>query len=454
MGPATEASADENAAMNAVVVPMREPDHVAAQILDAVDEFIRSQVVLDEHSYALLACHVIAAQGLPAWEHMPIGWFTSEAPGSGKTSSLESISRVSLKSRVAFTSNVSEAALFRLAATQEKILLLDEADVMFGRGERSEQLRGLANACVDRGTTVYRVDATKGLGELKAFPVFASIFLAGLGKIPATLADRSIVYPLKRATAQEMKGLRPLRSREVEPVVGPLREALATWVDSHLEEFAAARPLIPAGLTPRQADNVEPLLVIADRAGGAWPSKVRNAVRTMLSGQGADANATYSVVLLEAIREVFEDKGDPEFLTTADLLRALVLLDSGPFATKYRGDLDRSNEMSAAAQRLASHVKGFGLKPIQRKEGGNVVRGYRLVDLADPIARYLSGNGVAGVTPPDEVLPALEVPEQEPLLLEPVTAATPLPVEAWPEPEGGWVPLDQIGFEKKEGMNK
>lgn len=446
--------------MNAVVRPIREPDHVAVQILDMADEFLRSQLIMEEHSFALLACHAVASEALEAFDHFPIGWFHSEAPGSGKTSAMSAMSRMSSKERRAHSPNMSEASLFRLAAFQNKKLFLDEVDVMFGKGERSEQLRGLANACVDRGTTVYRVDATKGLGELKEFPVFAAIFLAGLGTIPATLADRSVVYPLKRATAEEMKSLRPLRSREVEPIVAPIREAIVAWTKEHIEEFAAARPAIPNGLTPRQADNVEPLLVIADRAGGVWPSRVRNAVRTMYASMGADANATYGIVLLEGIRQVFADNGDPEFLKTADLLRGLVALDSGPFASKYRGDLDRANEMSAAAQRLAAHVKGFGLRPKQDKDGTTVTRGYRLADLADPIARYC-GSGVAGVAAPGETVPevpleaAIAAAEQhlvveQPVLPDGATAATPLPRDEWPMPEGGWIPLEQIGFDTKE----
>jgi hypothetical protein len=73
-------------------------------------------------------------------------------------------------------------------------LLLDEVDAYL---HQSEELRGLLNAGHKRGACAYRCE---GEGKaVRAFHAFAPAALAGIGSLPATLRDRSVLVPLVAA---------------------------------------------------------------------------------------------------------------------------------------------------------------------------------------------------------------------------------------------------------------
>jgi putative DNA primase/helicase len=80
------------------------------------------------------------------------------------------------------------------------------------------------------------------------------------------------------------------------------------------------RPEVPAELNDRAQDNWEPLLAIADFAGGHWPQTAR-AAALQLSGVSRE-EMSVSAELLTDIRDIFEQRG-ADRMTTADLLAAL-----------------------------------------------------------------------------------------------------------------------------------
>ena len=56
-----------------------------------------------------------------------------------------------------------------------------------------------------------------------------------------------------------------------------LRRKCARFVLDHAEEIGKAQPEIPEDLNDRAADIWEPLLALAELAGGEWPEKARKA---------------------------------------------------------------------------------------------------------------------------------------------------------------------------------
>jgi hypothetical protein len=58
-----------------------------------------------------------------------------------------------------------------------------------------------------------------------------------------------------------------------------LKRKCARFVMDHAAEIARAEPKIPQGLKNRAADVWEPLLALADLAGGRWPELAREAAR-------------------------------------------------------------------------------------------------------------------------------------------------------------------------------
>src|SRR6266850_345678 len=127
--------------------------------------------------------------------------------------------------------------------------------------------------------------------RLERFSCWCPKLMSAIGRLPDTLADRCIVIRMQRKRADEKcERLRKLETSR-------FKEQCEQFVRQHQEAIGAARPEIPESLNDRAADIWEPLLVIADLAGGDWPEKGRQAA-TSLSAS-ADENNPISSLLLD-----------------------------------------------------------------------------------------------------------------------------------------------------------
>ena len=78
-------------------------------------------------------------------------------------------------------------------------MLIDETDTFL---KNNDELRGVLNSGHTRATAfVIRCQSEAQLP--RSFSTWAAIALAGIGQLPATLADRSIEIKLKRKTLSE-----------------------------------------------------------------------------------------------------------------------------------------------------------------------------------------------------------------------------------------------------------
>jgi hypothetical protein len=71
--------------------------------------------------------------------------------------------------------------------------------------------------------------------------------------------------------------IEPYRARIHEPEGWKLRAMLADWTATVAEQLTGYWPQMPSGVTDRPADVWEPLLAVADAAGGPWPGRARDA---------------------------------------------------------------------------------------------------------------------------------------------------------------------------------
>ena len=117
------------------------------------------------------------------------------------------------------------------------------------------------------------------------------------------------------------------RTREAEPVVGPIASALQAWSQKQtvIDKLRVARPGMPSALGDRAADICEPLLAIADLAGGKWPDMARAALVELCAG-GDVVDESAGIRLLAAIREIFQ-AGQVDRISTKDLLEELISRD-------------------------------------------------------------------------------------------------------------------------------
>jgi hypothetical protein len=299
---------------------------------------------------------------------------TSPEKQCGKTRLLDALELV--VARPWRTIMPSEAVLFRKIDAASPTLLLDECDAIFDTNGSTEPLRALLNAGNRRGTHVPRcVGPTQ---ELVDFAVFCAKALSGIGDIPDTVRDRSVVIRLKRKRADERA--RRFRYREALEIAEPISAELASWAQDATADLEAARPEIPEALDDRAEEAWEPLLAIALLAGGDWPERAWVAALE-LSGGKAAADEALGVWLLRDIRDVFKEEGIDR-LSSVSLAASLSEIETSPW-----GDI-RGKALDARA--LARRLKRFEIGPrTVRFHDETTSKGYHLEQFEDAFSRYL-----------------------------------------------------------------
>jgi Protein of unknown function (DUF3631) len=196
-----------------------------------------------------------------------------------------------------------------------------------------------------------------------------------------------IPIPLRRKRKGE-PSVSKFRKRTDPPLLHNLRAALEAWATEEVvASLASSYPEPAPGLTDRQDDIWEPLLAIADVAGGDWPALARAAAVELHSGEAE--NESYSVLLLGDIRDVI---GTDEAISTFDLGTGLVRRgERGPWADWWGKLVESDSDASrkSVGHQLARKLKPYGIKAHQVTVERKNVRGFAAVDFADAFERYL-----------------------------------------------------------------
>jgi Protein of unknown function (DUF3631) len=353
-------------------------DEVAG-MLNRTEAFLRRFVAFtSEHQLDAVTLWIAHSHAFAAAECTPRLAIQSAEKASGKTRLLEILEYLTRDPRQVV--NVSEAALFRSIAAGPPTLLFDEVDAIFGPKARDrEDLRAMLNAGYRRGATVDRCVGEHAKLEVRSFPVFCAVALAGLGQLPDTVQDRSITIRLRRRRFDET--VEKLRRRRVEPEAAELRGDLADVFDRVTDVLAALEPDLPDVLPDRAQDVWEPLMAIADLAGDEWGSRARDAaVYLTLEGREED-DGSLTELLLSDIRTVL---GDDEKIASDNLCHRLAAIEESPWAT-WRRKPPGPIEPRGLARLLRHH----GIKPKQVWIDGANVRGYETGAFADVFDRYL-----------------------------------------------------------------
>jgi hypothetical protein len=114
-------------------------------------------------------------------------------------------------------------------------LLVDEADSFLAG---NEELRGIINSghCRANSTVLRTIELPNG-HEVRQFDVWGAVAIAAIGKLPATIEDRSIKAGLyRRRRDEEVKRLRLDRLNEF----APLASRCARWTADHLAQLDRA----------------------------------------------------------------------------------------------------------------------------------------------------------------------------------------------------------------------
>lgn len=343
----------------------------AALLNDLRATLLRYVVFPDAHAAVAVALWIAATHALSAFQHAPRLGVKSPQKRCGKSRLLDVIAGTCHQPLMSI--NATVPAIFRsIGGEHPPTLIIDEADALFGTrraAEQNEDLRALLNAGHQRGRPALRCVGPSQIPT--EFSTFAMAALAGIGDLPDTITDRGVNFTMRRRTKGEK--VSQFRTRRDGPVLEVLRDRLAAWATEQIPALTDAEPDMP--VEDRAADTWEPLVAVADAAGGQWPQLARAACVALVEGAADDdEEGSASTRLLVDIKRVFIAEG-ASFLASGDLVTALRALEESPW-----------NDYEFSPRKLAERVRQFGVKPGRDTTGK--VRGYSLESLEDAFRRY------------------------------------------------------------------
>lgn len=346
----------------------------AEQLLNDLRAFITRYVWFpSEHHAAVVALWIAHTWTVTAFYTTPRLILDSAEPGSGKTRVLELLALLCRSAKL--TLSTTTAALYRrIAATTDEempppTILQDESDAVFGKttSPQTEDLRALFNAGYKRGATVDRCEGDAKNMKVREFPVFAPVAFAGLaGKMPATIVTRAVTLHMRRRRPGDP--VAEYRERDAKLYATPLCDRLELWASQSTDALAEARPAMPDGVRDRAAEVWEPLLAIADQAGGDWPGIARAACRYFVVDSATeDEKLSLGQRLLRDIKTLL-DTENATAMWSSDIIAKLIADPESEWRDLWGKPLDQ--------RRLAKELGKYGVKSQNVRIGIGVSKGY------------------------------------------------------------------------------
>ena len=350
--------------------------------LDLVESYLRRFVAYpSEHALVAHALWIAHAHLIECFDTTPRLAFMSAEKESGKTRALE-VTALLVPDPI-LSMSASPAVMVRLVSAGKPTILYDEIDAVFGTAKAQEangDLCAILNGGYRRGAKVHRCVTHGRKVETEELDAFAPVAVAGLRDLPDTLASRSIFIRMKRRAPDEK--VEPFRLRYQADEAKHVKEALADWCEAN--NLSGLEADLPEGIEDRAADIWEPLILIADAAGGDWPARARSAAIAH-TNRSADETLTSGVEMLAHIKEAF---GAESHIATAALLERLRERDESPWKDIRGKPLDDRG--------LARRLKGYGIKSKTVRIGDRTPKGYDAGDFYDAWRRYLPSSADGG----------------------------------------------------------
>ncbi|GGM79857.1 hypothetical protein GCM10012275_58080 [Longimycelium tulufanense] len=351
-----------------------------AVLLDAVHAALTRYVAMPSpHATDAVVLWIAATHAQPAWAHAPRLVIRGPERRCGKSRLLDVVEATCHNPLI--TVNASPAAVYRSITPDPPVLLVDEVDTIFGpKADGNEDLRGLLNAGHQRGRPALRYDAA--LSAVVTIPTFAMAALAGIGAMPDTIEDRAVIIPMRRRAPGEK--VSPYRTRRDREPLRALANKLTTWLRADLATLEAAEPELP--VEDRAADTWEPLVIVADHAGGTWPQRARTAAATLTAEASNTGDMSDQLRLLTDCRTAFSD--DQALPTNELLARLRGIPESG---------WNELGPNGLTAMKLGSLLREYGIRSgTFRFPCVGQAKGYQRADFVDSWQRYCPEPDTSG----------------------------------------------------------
>jgi Protein of unknown function (DUF3631) len=351
-------------------------------LLNDINTAIKKFCILPgEHEYVAATLWCAYTHFADSFHYAPRLIARSPHKRSGKTRLLEIVAelvRGPLRSV-----NMTTSSMFRLIDAEQSVtIILDEVDALFGtkaQAASNEDLRALINAGFQRGNPVYRTVGQGTDAAPQPFECFAPAAMAGIGRLPDTIEDRSIVISMRRKAPHET--VQPYRPSRDSPDLRELHGRIAEWAEgasAKAEDFAN-RQCVHLPVDDRAADVWEPLLIVAAVAGGGWLKAGKAACKAMVArADEDDTDVSPGQLLLADIRQLWSTDfvESIEFMASMELCAELRKLQESPWGDE-----------GLTVHRLGRMLGGYSIK--SRKSADRKRRGYYFGDFSDAWSRYL-----------------------------------------------------------------
>ena len=359
-----------------------------ANVVEAVEQFIRAYCVLPAAAYLPLAIWCIATFLPLVFDCFAYLALLSPAKRCGKTRALEVLEL--LCARPWRGTAPTPAALFRIMSDCPTLLLDEIEGLRSGKNSSESQLAVLAvlNAGHRRGATVPRCAGKDQ--HLEFHPVYGPKVFAAIGRLPDTISDRAICIDMQRKTSAQ-KVERFLFTRAA-AAAKPIRAAVARWASDNEKNVRIAYESLPdlTWLSDRDADLWSPLFSAASVAIPGRMPELRSAALVLATAKSADDLASsLPIRLLSDIRSVWPEGS--AHISSASLVEKLREVDESPW-----------REYETNARKVAKWLRPFSVLTRKVRIGSITVQGYLRSEFDDAFARYVTDDsslsGTSGTT--------------------------------------------------------
>ncbi len=342
-------------------------------LLDALEHVINRFIAFPSINEAkAITLYIIYTYCYDIFDYSPILNISSPEKRCGKSTLLSVLKRI--VNRPLIAASISSAAVFRTIEKFKPTLILDEADTFL---VNNEEMRGVINSGHER-ESAYVVRCVGDQHETVCFNTWCPKIIAGIGRLPGTIEDRSIIIQLRRKLGSESKE----KLRDVpKTVVQQLAQKCLRFAMDNTECLEKIIPPVPKTLNDRSADNWAPLITIAKLGGDEWLKAAMDAA-IQLSGIKQES-ISVGVELLQDIKNIF-DREKLDRLSTSALLNMLCAEAEAPWATYNQGK-------PLSARQLASKLKSYKIRSRDMRVPpyNNSLKGYLVSDFSESFARYL-----------------------------------------------------------------
>jgi hypothetical protein len=365
--------------------------HVAgAQIVTVLENTFRKYVAMEHGLPLVLALWTVATHLFDCFDAFPYLAITSPTKRCGKTRLAEIIELLSCNGQRIV--GATPAAIFRTIQTYEHdkstvTLILDEAEVLGTKSDRSEALREILNAGYRRGQSVQRCErTTDGQWKVQRFSVYSPKVIVLIGNLNDTLADRCIPIAMRRRRPSE--NVERFFYTQAVREAKRCRKELEDWAKSIRRKVKQCHRQDLVFLEDREAELWLPLFSVCRAVAGERTEELKKIALNISRGKQSEEPAEFGVLLLKDIREIF-DRNGTDRLPTVGLLYELVRVEESPWSTWGKGE-------ALDARGLARLLRPFkvGSRNL-RMDDDTILKGYERMDFEEVWTTYLPVDSAA-----------------------------------------------------------